>query len=138
MKKIKFLLALLVLTWLAIDNAAAQVLQTPQDYVKPENVSLFTQAITALVTVFVGYFSALIPGLKALSNKTIRIIVTSLIVVAGAGAFKWGFLTRESFEFAVVAFLPNFGGSAFVYETLRFFLGLFGVKIKTVQPEAAQ
>jgi len=114
----------------------APVLENPSDYVNPENVLNLQCALTALVTVLVGYFSALIPGLKMIGNKAVRIIVTSLVIVAGAGAFKFGFLTKETFEFAVLGFLPNFGGSAFVYEALKFLLGLFGVNLKTLQSKA--
>lgn len=115
----------------------APVLENPSDYVNPENVINLQSALTALITVLVGYFSALIPGLKMIGNKAVRIIVTSLVIVAGAGAFKFGFLTKETFEFAILGFLPNFGGSAFVYEVLKLLLGLIGIKIKSVQPEGA-
>ena len=115
----------------------APVLENPSDYVNPENVLNLQSALTALITVLVGYFSALIPGLKMIGNKAVRIIVTSLVIVAGAGAFKFGFLTKETFEFAILGFLPNLGGSAFVYEVLKLLLGLIGIKIKSVQPEGA-
>lgn len=115
----------------------APVLENPSDYVNPENVLNLQSALTAIITVLVGYFSALIPGLKMIGNKAVRIIVTSLVIVAGAGAFKFGFLTKETFEFAILGFLPNFGGSAFVYEVLKLLLGLIGIKIKSVQPEGA-
>lgn len=133
--KLKTIMVLMLLFWATVQSSFAQVFDTPDDYVDPRNVDALSNAVTALITILVGYFSALIPGLKNISNKAVRIIVTSLVVVAGAGAFKFGFLTKETFEFALLAFLPNFGGSAFVYEVLKFLLGLVGVKIKTLQPE---
>jgi hypothetical protein len=135
MKNLKFILILFILALASIPGFA-QVLETPADYVDPHNVSTFAAAITALVTIVVAYFSALIPGLKNISDKTIRVITTSLIIVAGAGAFRFGFLTKETFEFAVTAFLPNFGGSAFIYELLKMILNLFGVKLKTLDVQA--
>ena len=136
---IKRIFSLLLFALVFIQVAVAQtvpapVLETPSDYVSPENVLNLQNMLTGLITILVGYFSALIPGLKMISNKAVRIIVTSLIIVAGAGAFKFGFLTKETFEFAVVGFLPNFGGSAFVYELLKIVLGLFKINIKSLQP----
>ena len=113
----------------------APALDTPGDYVAPDNVINLQNSLTALITIVVAYFSALIPGLKAIGDKTVRVIVTSLVIVAGAGAFKFGFLTKETFQFAVEGFLPNFGGAAFVYELLKIVLNLFGVKISSLQPE---
>lgn len=102
----------LLIPWVTIAQSSP-VLETPDDYVSPGNVLTLQNALTAIITVLVGYFSALVLGLKMIGNKAMRIIVTSLVIVAGAGAFKFGFLTKETFEFAVAGFLPNFGGAAF-------------------------
>ncbi len=138
-KKIKYAVMLTLTLSFALfagyAHAQAPVLETPGDYVAPENVLSLQNSLTALVTVLVAYFSALIPGLKAIGNKAVRVIVTSLVIVAGAGAFKFGFLTKETFQFAVEGFLPNFGGAAFVYELLKIVLNLFGVKISSLQTE---
>lgn len=66
LKKIfSLLLFAVAFTQIAVaQTVPAPVLESPADYVSPENVLNLQNTLTALVTILVGYFSALIPGLK--------------------------------------------------------------------------
>ena len=107
-------------------------LSTPGGFISPEAVT----ALTAAITTIAAYFSGMLPGLKKIPDTTWRSIVTGLVVLAGAGALKFGFVTDDTIKFATEGLLPNFAYSTLIYKALQALVALlrnFGALPKTAE-----
>lgn len=117
-------------------------LSTPGGFISPEAVT----ALTAAITTIAAYFSGALPGLKKIPDTTWRSIVTGLVVLAGAGALKFGFVTDDTIQFATEGLLPNFAYSTLLYKGLQATVALlrnFGVlpksaKLKSIPASTAK
>lgn len=90
-------------------------LSTPAGYASPEAQA----ALTAAITTIFAFFSGALPFLKKIPDTTIRSIATGLLILAGAGALKTGFVTDETLKFAFDGLLPNFAYSTIIYKILQ-------------------
>lgn len=97
---------------------------TPQDFTNPTNVN----ALQTGLTVLLAYLAGFIPGVAKI-KPYVRAIIAGLVTVAGFATFKLGFLTEEFVTYVLAAFLPNFAFAGITWETLKFILGVFKVKL---------
>lgn len=111
----------------------------PLSFVTPQA----TNSLEIAITMILGLFAGIIPGLRSIPRTFIRTAAAALLVVAGAATFKLGFLTPESLEYAIGQFLPNFAYAGLLYNLLRYLLPLIGTWLgkdwsffKSIKPSA--
>jgi hypothetical protein len=93
-------------------------------------------AMTAAITLFITYFSKVIPGLKNIKQGLIRAIAVGTVVVFAVIEFRFGWFTRESFEAIMKNLAPTFAYSVFAWELIRTVLALFKIDVKATRPGA--
>lgn len=102
----------------------------PGSFIDPNNTSPLLIGLTMLIS----YFSGAIPALKKINMTWLRTAVVATVVIAGAATFKFGFFTKETVQYLVEGFFPNFAYSGFVYEALKAILKLFNFELKSIKP----
>lgn len=106
----------------AFDSLSIVNYADPVSFVTPEA----TNNVEVAVTILLGLFAGVIPGLKSIPKTFVRSGAAALLVVAGAATFKLGFLTQESFEYVFAQFLPNFAYAGIIYNALKLGLPFIG------------
>ncbi len=106
----------------AIDSLAIFDPNDPTSFISPEA----TSGVEVAITILLGLFAGLIPGLRSIKMSFVRSAAAALLVIAGAGTFKLGFLTPESFEYVLKQFLPNFAYAGLIYNALKYLLPMVG------------
>ena len=105
-----------------IDSLAIVDFNNPVSFVSPEA----TSSVEVAITILIGLFAGAIPGLKNIKMTFVRSAASAILVVAGAATFKLGFLTQESFEYAIAQFLPNFAYAGLIYNVIKYGLPILG------------
>lgn len=105
-----------------IDSLGVVSYTDPGSFVTPSA----TNSVEVAITILLGLFAGVIPGLKRIPRTFIRTAASALLVVGGAATFKIGFLTQESFEYIIQQFLPNFAYAGLVYNVLKYGLPVIG------------
>ncbi len=105
-----------------IDSLGVVSYTDPTSFVTPAA----TNSVEVAITILLGLFAGVIPGLKRIPRTFIRTAAAGLLVVGGAATFKLGFLTQESFEYVIQQFLPNFAYAGLVYNVLKYGLPVIG------------
>lgn len=93
-------------------------------------------AMTAAITLFITYFSGLIPGLKNIKSGVIRAIAVGVVVVFAVIEFRFGWFTKDSFDAILQTLAPTFAYSGFAWEVIKTLLGFFKIDLKAMQPGA--
>lgn len=116
---IAFMLAATAIAQSPIDSTLFDP-SNPGSIIAPTPVTALTTAIVTILTFISGIF----PGIKKIKWTYVRTVVVVIITAVGASVYKLGFLNEGSLDFVLRNFLPTFGGSAFVWATLKFLLQL--------------
>lgn len=95
------------------------------------------EAITAAITLFLTFFSGLIPGLKNIKSGLIRAIAVGLVVVIAVVEFRLGWFSRDSFDAILKTLAPTFAYSGFAWEVIKTLLGFFKIDLKNMAPGVA-
>ena len=95
------------------------------------------EAITAAITLFLTFFSGLIPGVKNIKSGVVRAIAVGLVVVIAVVEFQFGWFTKDSFDAILKTLVPTFAYSGFAWEIIKTLLGFLKVDIKSMAPGTA-